>query len=61
VFLKNVLIYFDKESKQPAIVNLRRLLKPGGLLVTGPAEAVSDYLTGMQRLKTWLFREESQS
>ena len=29
--------------------------------VAGPAEAISDYLTGMQRVQSWLFQEELQN
>jgi len=56
VFLKNVLIYFDKESKRPVIRNVLNLLRPNGYLVSGPAEGVSDYLSDMQRPETWLYQ-----
>ncbi|MBX3415922.1 MAG: protein-glutamate O-methyltransferase CheR [Pirellulales bacterium] len=56
IFLKNVLIYFDKQSKQPVVQNIRRILRPDGYLVTGPAEGVSDLLQGMARVESWLFR-----
>lgn len=56
IFLKNVLIYFDKQSKQPVVQNIRQALRPDGYLVTGPAEGVSDLLGGMDRLESWLFR-----
>lgn len=59
IFLKNVLIYFDKQSKQPVVQNIRRALRPDGYLVTGPAEGVSDLLGGMARAESWLFRNST--
>ena len=54
VFLKNVLIYFDTDSKKRVVDHLFRALKPGGLLVTGPAEGVSDLLGDFERQNGWL-------
>ncbi|MBN1590500.1 MAG: protein-glutamate O-methyltransferase CheR [Pirellulales bacterium] len=55
VFLKNVLIYFDHESKQKALSGVCPLVRPGGLLVAGAAEGVSGIISGFQRLEPWLF------
>jgi chemotaxis protein methyltransferase CheR len=54
IFLKNVMIYFDKDSKRKVIGHLERLLQPGGKLVSGPAEGVSDLLDRFERQKPWL-------
>lgn len=54
IFLKNVLIYFDRDSKRKVIGHLERVLKPGGMLVNGPAEGVSDLLGNFERQKPWL-------
>lgn len=54
IVLKNVLIYFDMESKKRVIAHLLAALKPGGLLVTGQAEGVANLLGGFERLKGWL-------
>jgi chemotaxis protein methyltransferase CheR len=56
VFLKNVLIYFDAQSKRTVVARVRELLRPGGLLVAGAAEGVSDYLKDCERRQAWLFR-----
>lgn len=55
VLLKNVLIYFNEQSKTTVLHNTRATIRPGGLLVAGMAEGVADFLRDFQRLKPWLF------
>jgi chemotaxis protein methyltransferase CheR len=57
VLLKNVLIYFNAQSKATVLHNARAVVRPDGLLVSGMAEGVGDYLRDFQRLKPWLFRK----
>lgn len=57
VFLCNVLIYFDRASKQVVIDNLIRSLTPGGYLVVGPSEGVFDMLGGLERIAPLLYRK----
>ena len=40
VFMRNVLIYFDDETKQRILGNVQRLLQPDGLLFLGGAETM---------------------
>jgi chemotaxis protein methyltransferase CheR len=56
VFLRNVLIYFDAPSKRTALSHLSKSIRPGGLLVSGPAEGIGDLITGYERLQPWLYR-----
>ncbi len=56
VLLKNVLIYFDAASKQTVMANVRNAIRPGGLLMAGAAEGLTDYVRDFQRLQPWLFR-----
>lgn len=56
VFLKNVLIYFDAASKKRVLENVRAAIKPGGMLITGAAEGVSEFLRDFERLSPWLYR-----
>ena len=60
IFLKNVLIYFDADSKQVVVRNLLGELAPGGYLVVGPTEGVYHLLGSLQRLKTWLYRRPAR-
>ncbi len=58
VFLKNVLIYFDTESKKKVAKNLEEAMRPGALLVTGAAEGVGDLLKGFEKRSPWLYRRK---
>lgn len=57
VFLKNVLIYFDSESKDKVLKNIVAAIRPGGFLVVGPTDAVSKHLSHMTRERPWLYRK----
>lgn len=41
IFLRNVLIYFDLETKQRVVARLIRQLKPGGHLMVGHSESLN--------------------
>ena len=60
VFLKNVLIYFAPESKRRVMDNVRSAICPGGLLVAGPAEGISDLVEDFVRLRPWLCQRPAQ-
>lgn len=55
-FLKNVLIYFDTASKLKVLENVKAMIPPGGLLVAGAAEGVSDLLKDFVRIQPWLYK-----
>lgn len=57
VFLKNVLIYFDNDSKEKVLRNVVSSIRPGGFLVVGPTDSVSKHLSLMTRERPWLFRK----
>ncbi|MBI1324006.1 methyltransferase domain-containing protein [bacterium] len=57
IFLKNVLIYFDNDSKEKVLRNVLAALRPGGYLVVGPTDAVAKFLEGTTRERPWLFRK----
>jgi chemotaxis protein methyltransferase CheR len=57
VFIRNVLIYFDHDSKRRAVSNLTRALAPGGFLVVGPSEGLFDMLQPLERLSPFLYRK----
>jgi chemotaxis protein methyltransferase CheR len=57
IFLKNVLIYFDMESKQAVVHNVIGSLAKGGYLVTGPTEGIYTMLDPLSKLKPWLYQK----
>ena len=61
IFLKNVLIYFDVESKKAVIRNLLPLLAKGGYLVAGPTEGIYKMLDPLKQVKSWLFQKPVDS
>ena len=56
IFLKNVLIYFDTESKQSVVKNVIDALAKGGYLVIGPTEGIYTMLDSLTKLKPWLYQ-----
>jgi len=51
VFLRNVLIYFDIETKRAVLANVRKVLRPGGFLVLGGAESTVALDGAFQRVE----------
>ena len=60
IFLKNVLIYFDEDSKRTVLDCLIRRLAPGGYLVIGLSEGVFNMLDPLVKRQPWLFQKESE-
>ena len=56
VLIKNVLIYFDTDSKQTVVRNLLASLGKGGFLVVGPTEGIYGMLGVLTKHKTWLYQ-----
>jgi chemotaxis protein methyltransferase CheR len=57
IFIRNVLIYFDRGSKELAVKHLVASLAPGGYLVVGPADGIYDMLGDLHRESTFLYRK----
>lgn len=58
VFIRNVLIYFNRESKQRVIEQIIKAIRPGGYLVIGPSEGIFDMLPMLQRKHPFVFQKE---
>jgi len=61
VFLRNVLIYFNRESKQKVIEQIVKAIRPGGYLVIGPSEGIFDMLPMLKRCHPFVFQKELPS
>ncbi|SFH74555.1 CheR family methyltransferase [Planctomicrobium piriforme] len=58
IFLRNVLIYFDRASKAVVLRHIRNALSSRGFLVLGPSEGVFDMLDGFEKVNTFLYRKQ---
>ena len=52
VFLRNVLIYFDIETKRQILGKVRKILRPGGVLVLGTAETTMNLVDGFELVRS---------
>jgi chemotaxis protein methyltransferase CheR len=52
IFLRNVLIYFDVETKRIVLGKIRKLLRPGGFLILGTAETTMNLDTGFELVRS---------
>jgi len=50
IFLRNVLIYFDSETKKRILANVRSVLRPDGYLFLGGAETTINLDEGLERV-----------
>lgn len=58
VFCRNVMIYFDNPTRLRLLREIQRLLKPGGLLMVGHSESLSQELMGeLQRVGASVYRK----
>ena len=57
IFIRNVLIYFDRGSKATAVAHLIDSLAPGGYLVVGPSDGIYDMLGGLRRCANYLYQK----
>lgn len=57
IFVRNVMIYFNRDSKAAAVRNILEALAPGGYLVVGPADGIHDLLGGLVKRATFLYQK----
>lgn len=56
IFLRNVMIYFDVDTKRQVVNRIRQLLKPGGHLIIGHSESLHGVNDTLQMIKPSVFR-----
>jgi len=57
VFIRNVMIYFDRDSKARVVRHLVDAIAPGGYLVVGPADGIYDMLDGLSKRSIFLYQK----
>jgi chemotaxis protein methyltransferase CheR len=57
IFLRNVLIYFDKDTKQKIIKKLVDKMQLGGYLFIGHSESLKDIHTGLETIIPTVFKK----
>lgn len=60
VFLRNVMIYFDRETKQELVRKVYDCLEPGGYLVIGLTESLEDHDTLFETVQSSVFRKKER-
>lgn len=59
VFLRNVIIYFDVETKRRVVKAVSNMLKPGGWLVVGHSEALIGLPDDLEAVRPTVYRKRS--
>jgi len=57
IFIRNVMIDFDRDSKTRAVRHPVEALAPGGYLVVGPADGLHDLLAGLEKRSIFLYQK----
>jgi chemotaxis protein methyltransferase CheR len=59
IFLRNVMIYFDKPTQRQVVERLATRLQPGGYLLTGHAESLTGMEHGLKYVQPSVYRKEA--
>jgi chemotaxis protein methyltransferase CheR len=57
IFLRNVMIYFNGDTKRQVVARILSLLKPGGHLFIGHSESLNDISTAVDQLAPSIYRK----
>ena len=57
IFLRNVLIYFDRSTQEAVINKICRNLAPGGYLFVGHSESLAGLEVPVKLVRTSIFRK----
>jgi len=60
IFCRNVMIYFDNQTKQDLVERFYHWTEPGGYLFIGQSESLSSQNTSYKYIKPGIYRKESQ-
>ena len=57
IFLRNVMIYFNGDTKRQVVARVLSLLKPGGHFFIGHSETLNDISDAVQSLAPSIYRK----
>lgn len=57
IFLRNVMIYFDLETKRQVVANLASRLKPGGHFIVGHSETLNGISETLKSVAPTIYRK----
>ena len=57
IFLRNVMIYFNNETKREVVARLLERLKPGGYFLIGHSESLNDISSAVQQVAPSTYRK----
>ena len=57
IFLRNVMIYFDTDTKRKVVGNLLPRLKSGGHLIIGHSETLNGIQQGLEPVRATIYRK----
>ncbi len=57
IFLRNVLIYFDMETKQQVVAKLLRQLKSGGYIIVAHSESLTNVTDAVRMIVPSVYKK----
>ncbi|HEX5204064.1 CheR family methyltransferase [Paractinoplanes rhizophilus] len=60
IFLRNVMIYFDPETKRELVLRLQDMLHPGGYLIVSHSESLNGIPSRLQMIEPSIYRTSGQ-
>ena len=61
IFVRNVMIYFDRETQEQLVNQLHNILRPGGYLMIGHSESLTNIRHPFQTMKPAIYRKNETS
>ena len=59
IFLRNVMIYFNTETKQQVVDRVASLLKPDGYFLVGHSESLNDVTQAVRSVAPAIYRKQA--
>jgi chemotaxis protein methyltransferase CheR len=57
IFLRNVMIYFNGDTKRQVVARILEQLKPGGFFCIGHSESLNDITTALTQVAPSIYRK----